>query len=298
MSTTPDLSTPPDGSTTTGVFAAAAGYTAELEPRPESTTDAVGGGWGGLRPYYNAGGITIFCGDNRRILPLLDDADLLCTDPPYGIGEGYKPNGKKKPDGRWAGRKQREYYGETWDDEPAPEWMMQLCRAKTRNQIVWGGNYYPLPPSSCWLVWDKLNGDNSYADCELAWTNLEKAVRRIVHQWHGMIRKGNEERYHPTQKPLDVMAWCLRQVPDAKTVLDPWMGSGTTLVAAKLLGLRAVGIEANEAHCKTAVDRLAQDVLPLSSTGGGLAGGQPEAREHSGAQRYNGKHSNTPEPRA
>lgn len=217
----------------------------------------------GIRPYYQDDAVTIYHGDNRVIMPQLAPFDLLLTDPPYGIGEGYKPNGKTKPDGRWAGRKQREYYGETWDAETAPEWMMQLCRAKTRNQIVWGGNYYDLPPSSCWLVWDKINGDNSYADCELAWTNLEKAVRRITHQWHGMIRKGNEERYHPTQKPLDVMAWCLRQVPEAKTILDPWAGSGTTGRACKDLGKLCVLIEREERYCEIAAKRMEQEVLPL-----------------------------------
>ena len=213
------------------------------------------------QPFYDVDGITIYCGDNRQILPMLDDADLLCTDPPYGIGADNRKRILSR--GKLAAPKD---YGESnWDSQPPDEWLMHLCRAKTRNQIIWGGNYFGLPASSCWLVWDKLNGENDFADCELAWTNLPKAVRRIVHLWNGMLRKDGEERYHPTQKPLDVMSWCLRQVPDAKTVLDPWMGSGTTLVAAKLMGLRAIGIEANETYCKTAVARLAQGVLGLGN---------------------------------
>lgn len=214
-------------------------------------------------PYYDAGGITIYHGDCRQILPMLGRFDLLMADPPYGIGEGYKSNGKKKPDARWSGRKQREYYGETWDNEPAQGWLMELAREMCAKQIIFGGNYYPLPPTPCWLVWDKANGENSYADCELAWTNLEKAVRRKVHQWHGMIRKGGEDRHHPTQKPLEVIQWAILQAGDVETILDPWAGSGTTGHAAKNLGKRAVLIEREERYCEIAALRLAQDVLPL-----------------------------------
>ena len=152
-----------------------------------------------------------------------------------------------------------------WDNEPAPAWLMELARTLCRWQIIFGGNYYDLPRAKCWLVWDKENGENDFADCELAWTNLDKAVRRIRHQWAGMLRKGKEERWHPTQKPLDVMAWALRHAPaDVETVLDPWMGSGTTLRAAKDHGKRAIGIEREERYCEIAANRLAQEALPLS----------------------------------
>jgi len=212
-------------------------------------------------PYYDEDGITIYCADNRQILPLLGCFDLLMADPPYGIGEGNKPNGNTKPDGRWKGRKQREYYGETWDDKPAEAWVMGLAQTRCQKQIIWGGNYYHLPPARCWLVWDKLNGENSYADCELAWTNLDKAVRRKVHQWQGMIRKGAEDRHHPTQKPLEVIQWAIQQAGEVQTILDPWAGSGTTGHAAKNLGMRAVLIEREERYCEVAVQRLAQGVL-------------------------------------
>jgi DNA modification methylase len=208
-------------------------------------------------PYHSENGITIYCGDNRQILPLLGQYDLLLTDPPYGIGADNRKRILSR--GKLAAPKD---YGESnWDGETPADWVMKMALSKAQWQILWGGNYYGLPASSCWLVWDKLNGDNDFADCELAWTNLTKAVRRITHLWNGMIRKNGEERYHPTQKPLDVMTWCLGQVPEAKTVLDPWMGSGTTLVAAKLRGLEAVGIEIDEQHCETAKRRLAQGVL-------------------------------------
>jgi len=210
-----------------------------------------------IEPYYCENGITIYCGDNRQILPMLDPFDLLLTDPPYGIGADNRKRALSR--GLLANPKD---YGETnWDSAPPDAWMILQAVSKATNAIVWGGNYFTLPPSSCWLVWDKLNGNLDFADCELAWTNLPKAVRRISHLWNGMLRKGQEDRFHPTQKPLDVMSWCIGHVPEATTVIDPWMGSGTTLVAAKLRGLKATGIEINEKYCEIAVQRLAQGIL-------------------------------------
>ena len=134
-------------------------------------------------------------------------------------------------------------------------------------QIIFGGNYFGLPPSSCWLVWDKDNtGD--FADCELAWTNLKKAVRRLKWRWNGMLQENmanKELREHPTQKPLEVMKWAMKHAPeDCQTILDPFMGSGTTLRAAKDLGRKAIGIEIEEKYCEIAVNRLRQEVLPLT----------------------------------
>ena len=122
--------------------------------------------------------------------------------------------------------------------------------------------YFGLPPSRGWLVWDKGQRDFSLADAELAWTNLDAAVRVMTYA-RGQLNA--EGKVHPTQKPEPLMSWCLNHVPDAQTVLDPWMGSGTTLVAAKLRGLKAVGIEINEQYCEAAKRRLAQGALDLRS---------------------------------
>lgn len=136
--------------------------------------------------------------------------------------------------------------------------------ALARWSIVFGGNYYRLPPSPCWLVWDKLNGGTTFADCELAWTNLPIAVRRIALTWNGFARGGGEgsavmRRDHPTQKPVEVMRWCIGHLPDADgTILDPFMGSGTTGVAAVRMGRAFVGIERDPDYFAAACRRIAE----------------------------------------
>jgi site-specific DNA-methyltransferase (adenine-specific)/modification methylase len=126
--------------------------------------------------------------------------------------------------------------------------------------VLFGGNYYTVPPTSCWLVWDKLTGDNDFADCELAWTNLPKAVRRIQYLWNGFQRARGEPRGdHPTQKPLGVMKWCIEQLPEPnRIILDPFCGSGTTGVAAVKLGRRFVGIEIEPRYYEIALRRIEQ----------------------------------------
>lgn len=183
-----------------------------------------------MKPYYQDDSCTIYHGDCREILPQLDPVDLVLTDPPYGIGA----DNRKRILSRGKLAQAKDYGEQDWDSTTPPHWLFLQLLEKSRHQVIWGGNYFDLPPSTCWLVWDKENGDNDFADCELAWTNLAKAVRMISHLWNGMLRRHSEERYHPTQKPLDVMAWAIRQAPDdCQTILDPFMGSGTTLRAAK-----------------------------------------------------------------
>ncbi len=219
-----------------------------------------------MQPYYQHDGITIYNGDCREILPALPKVDLVLTDPPYGIGadvSAHKQSGDVVGHGSRRVAK-RDYPLTQWDQSPpSPEVILSLIDAGMYC-ILWGGNYFQIPPSSKWLVWDKLNGGNDFADCELAWTNLPGAVRLKRHLWNGMARENLEVRYdHPTQKPASVMAWCIEQAGCAQTILDPFMGSGTTLVAAKRLGRQCIGIEIEERYCEIAARRVEAERLTL-----------------------------------
>ena len=208
------------------------------------------------QPYYQDSAVTIYYGDSRQIMPFLGKFDLLLTDPPYGIGESNKKNLSR---GKLA--KSRDYGDYQWDSQCVDGWLIELMRSICEKQIIFGGNFYPLPPASCWLIWDKENGENDFADCELAWTNLKKAMRIKRHQWNGMLRKEKEERYHPTQKPLDVIMWAIFHAEPATTILDPFAGVGTTGRAAKDLGKKATLIEREERYCEVAAKRMAQEVF-------------------------------------
>ena len=206
------------------------------------------------QPCQCKDGITLYHADCREVLPLLEPVDLLLTDPPYGIKASSTKFGSTNKG------KVKDYGKASWDDTIQQDAIDTACVIATW-ACVFGGNYYSLPPSSCWLVWDKDNtGD--FADCELAWTNWKKAVRKFRWRWNGMIKETPEHRWHPTQKPLALMTWCLRQAPsNCRTILDPFMGSGTTLRAAKDLGRPAIGIEIEEKYCEIAARRLEQEVL-------------------------------------
>ena len=223
-----------------------------------------------LTPYYDQDGITIYHGDCREILPQLEPVDLLLTDPPYGLKAARKEafgNGVvRHATGLAAGKvvRKRDYGDASWDDTPVDQELLDMAIRGSRWQIIFGGNYFHLGPARCYLVWDKLRGDTYYADAELAWTNLDTTVRVIRYKWNGFLKEKPEARTHPTQKPLEVMKWALRQAPsDPQSVLDPFMGVGTTLVAAKNVGLKCIGIEQEERYCEIGVKRLAQGVLPL-----------------------------------
>jgi site-specific DNA-methyltransferase (adenine-specific)/modification methylase len=198
------------------------------------------------------GNATLILGDCREILPTLPKVDACVTDPPYGINENSAKNATR---GQLASP--RDYGSYNWDTAPPDKATFDAIRSQSDWQVIWGGNYFELPPSSCWLVWDKLNGENDFADCELAWTNSPKAVRRIRHLWNGMIRLGNEERFHPTQKPLRVVKWTIEQIPgQAHTILDPYMGSGTTGVACAQMGRAFIGIEIDPRYFEIACRRI------------------------------------------
>lgn len=200
------------------------------------------------------GRATLYLGDCRDILPTLPKVDAVVTDPPYGIGEARNDNASRS-----SLAQSRDYGVDAWDDRPIDADLIALVRSAGRWCIMFGGNYYDCPPTKCWLVWDKENGANDFADCELAWTNLPKAVRRIKFRWHGMLRANGETRGdHPTQKPIGVMKWCIGHLPHGQTILDPFMGSGTTGVAAVQMGRDFIGIEREPKYFDIACRRIEQ----------------------------------------
>jgi DNA modification methylase len=194
------------------------------------------------------GDATLYQGDYLEILPTLatqtsvvelPQGFAILTDPPYGLGP-------KLQGGSWG----KEFLGKhkDWDARPPPPEMFGSLPS-----IVWGGNYIGLPASRCWLVWYKRDAVKTMADCELAWTNFDKNSR--VFDW--TIAATNAERVkHPTQKPVALMEWCLGFLPVAHTILDPFMGSGTTGVACAKTGRKFIGIELEPKYFDIACERI------------------------------------------
>lgn len=213
-----------------------------------------------MKPYYQDNLVTLYNADCKIVIEELGRFECLVTDPPYGINEAA---GKNKSRGRLATA--TDYGNSNWDCKPIDQKLLDALISKSNKAAIFGGNYYNLPASSCWLIWDKDNGNTDFADCEMVWTNLKKAVRLKKYRWQGMLQQyageRKEVRFHPTQKPLAVMKWVLDQVKAGESVLDPFAGSGTTLIAARDYGISSVGIEREEKYCEVIANRLEQGVL-------------------------------------
>lgn len=195
------------------------------------------------RTEHLADGVTLYCGDCREILPTLGKVDAVVTDPPYGIGYAAQPivgKGKTK-----SNHEKRE-----WDNAPVDlSGVMEFNVPK----IIWGGNYYDLPPTRGWLSWYKPDAPPSLSNFELAWTSIDRTSK----QFSWSIAATNAERAgHPTQKPVELIKWCLGFVQDADLILDPFMGSGTTGVAAVKLGRKFIGIEIEPKYFDIACRRI------------------------------------------
>jgi DNA modification methylase len=228
------------------------------------------------KPYYDHAGIIIYKGDCRQITPFIGQVGLVLTDPPYGGGLSVDyANRFKTHAGKWWNKSdrsgQRRHIPIKGDDKPFDPILLLSIKAQAK--ILWGANWYAsrLPDSGGWWVWDKRMGRRDVSDAEwpmseaeLAWTDIGKGVRIFRHTWFGLIRDSEKGTfYHPTQKPAALMAWCIEKSKTEGVIIDPYMGSGTTLVAAKCLGRKAIGIEEEEIYCEIAVQRLAQEILPL-----------------------------------
>jgi DNA modification methylase len=198
------------------------------------------------RVEHLAEGVTLYLGDCREILPALGPIDAVVTDPPYGIGAsaGTGKYGRLK----FAATDKR------WDDRPASlEWVV----SSGVPAIVWGGNYFDVPPSRAFLVWDKGAGfkGRDFAECEMAWCSFDANAR--LFSYDPLARGDYRNKLHPTQKPVELMKWCIGQLPAGlNRIADPFMGSGSTGVAAVLLRKQFVGVEVDEGYFDTACRRI------------------------------------------
>ena len=190
------------------------------------------------------GNATLYLGDCLEILPNLAKMDALITDPPYGIADVWKGGGKHG----WGKAKDESITRNEWDAKPLDEAAVALLLAAADEHIIWGGNYFPLPQSRCWLVWNKPERNFTLAEAELAWTSMDAVVR----VYDGP--RSDQGRVHPTQKPVSLMRWCVAKTKG--TVIDPFMGSGTTGVACMELQRPFVGIEIHEPYFDAACERI------------------------------------------
>lgn len=194
--------------------------------------------------------VTLYQGDCREILPTLGKFDAVVTDPPYGIGK----DGQKKTKGGHGGRKEYEFLG--WDAQRPEKPVFDAIISCADKHVIWGGNYFAdyLPATGKWLVWDKGQRINQ-SDGELAWTSAQGALRIFEKNRVALLIEGAE---HPTQKPVDVMRWSILQFDGLNTIIDPFMGSGTTGVAAVKLGRQFTGIELEPKYFDIACRRISE----------------------------------------
>ena len=191
------------------------------------------------------GGHRLILGDCLEVMKELGRFDAVVTDPPYGIGE----DGGRFRDRNGGGHRVLPKMG--WDKARPSDEAFEIILGFACPTIIWGGNYFAdlLPASKGWLYWDKLMGGD-FSDGELAWTSLDRALRKFT------LCNKMSGKQHPTQKPVALMEWCLGFVPNAKTIFDPFMGSGTTLVACQRLGRNGTGIELDKDYWEIACRRV------------------------------------------
>ena len=191
------------------------------------------------------GSHVLYRADCRDVLDEIGRVDAVVTDPPYGA------NCEKFNRPQFV----KHRANSSWDRQTVPDELMQSVIQTGKWAAIFGGNYYLMPPSRCWLVWDKYQSGLSFADCELCWTNFPGSTRRLR---FASRLNDSEKGDHPTQKPVGVMSWVIGHIPgEPKTIFDPFMGSGTTGVACANAGIRFIGIEREQDYFDTACKRIA-----------------------------------------
>ena len=197
--------------------------------------------------------------------------DLAIVDPPYGLGASNKAFLRQgKQTGKSMAVSGLRYTAKDWDTAIPDEAYFKELQRVSKNQIIWGGNYFInyLKSTSCMLVWDKVNGDNLYADCEIAWTSFNSAVRKVKYRWHGMLQadmKNKEVRIHPTQKPMKLYAWILDTYAEkGQRILDTHLGSASSAIAAHYFDCDFVGIEIDKEYFDKAMKRIKNETAQVA----------------------------------
>jgi len=217
-------------------------------------------------------GISLMHGDSLQALKGYSDNhfDVAIVDPPYGIGASTKKfhNGKNgKGDSKWRNRNYEEYSIKEWDkDIPNQKYFNELFRV-SKNQIIWGGNYFTdfLIPKSGWIFWDKDNGKSSFSDGELAWTSFDKGLRKFTYLWNGFQKKKPEERFHPTQKPIDLYKFCLENYTnEGDLILDTHLGSGSIAIACHQMKRKLIAYEIDAEYYEKACKRFEEETRQLA----------------------------------
>jgi DNA modification methylase len=210
-----------------------------------------------MNPYYDHAGIVIYHGDCREILPTLPKCDLLLTDPPFGVGNFVQVTG------RLMGRGKNRGVPVEWNESPPSAAMFDLFREKSVHRIIWGANFFNcFEDKGGAIIWVKRQSMPNFSKADIASCTHYQKTEIIEIPWTNFTVTHQAESDHPCERPVALYRWCIQYIPyDMQTIIDPFMGSGTTLVAAKNLGRKAIGIEIEEKYCEIAAKRLSQEVF-------------------------------------
>ena len=220
--------------------------------------------------------INLILGDGQEAIKAYPDNafEWAIIDPPYGLKEAAGKNlTRKKP--VFGGQQLTHptpYAAKGWDNQPAPpEFFRELVRV-SKNQIIFGANHFieniPNANSSCWIVWDKDNGNSHFADCELAWCSARTAVRKVKFRWNGLLQqdmKNKEVRIHPTQKPVALYKWLLENyTSEGDLILDTHLGSGSIAIACHYMKRNLVGYEIDLEYYENACKRFENETRQIA----------------------------------